>query len=111
MVQELTAFLLIYLSMFTATITAYCPQSTDARWNHAARWTGQPPVVGISAACPESWKMQWIHVQGYGLRRCDDTPRHGWYDESTPHVDIYMATREEALNHGVRQLTVWKGRN
>jgi hypothetical protein len=53
--------------------------------------------------------MEWVYIQGYGWRQCQDTPRDGWYGE-TPHLDVYLGSREEALNHGVQQLTVWKGR-
>lgn len=114
MIQEIVLIVLIYFSQFNATVTAYSPQTTDARWNHVARWTGEPPIVGVSAACPESWRMKWIHVENYGLRQCQDTPKHGWYvDEwgnTAPHIDLFLGSQQEALYHGIQRLTVWKGK-
>jgi 3D (Asp-Asp-Asp) domain-containing protein len=108
--QEIILFMLLYFSSFDVTVTAYSPANVDPRWQGQARWTGQPPVVGVSAACPESWRMEWIYVQNYGWRRCEDTPRTGWYDDK-PHIDLYLASHQEALNHGIQQLTVWKARD
>jgi 3D (Asp-Asp-Asp) domain-containing protein len=101
---------MLYFSSFDATVTAYSPANVDPRWGGIARWTSQPPVVGVSAACPESWRMEWVHTQNYGWRRCDDTPRTGWYNDGTPHVDLYLGSQQEALRHGVQRLAVWKER-
>lgn len=109
MIQEIVLFLLIYFGSYDATVTAYSPATVDARWGGVARWTGEPPVVGHTAACPVAWKEQWIYVQNYGWRRCDDTSATEWYGDSV-HVDLYLESHQEALNHGIQTLRVWKAK-
>jgi 3D (Asp-Asp-Asp) domain-containing protein len=111
MLAEIMLTILIYFAPHTATATAYSPANVDPRWGGVARWTGEPPVVGVSAACPKEWAMEWVYIEGYGKRQCHDTPRTGWYDDGSPHVDVYLGSQQEALRHGIQQLTVWKARN
>jgi hypothetical protein len=110
LIKEILLFVSLYFGSYDATITAYSPATVDSRWGGIARWTGEPPIVGITAACPEEWREQWIYVQNYGWRRCEDTPRDGWYGDS-PHIDLHLATHEAAINHGIQRLTVWKARD
>lgn len=93
--------------MHLVVTTAYCPQSTDARWNHTARWTGQPPIVGVTVACPVAWRGEKVYIENYGVRWCEDTPRDD-YINGKLHFDIYLGSRQEALNHGIRELRVWR---
>lgn len=101
-----------YLAKFTLTVyiavtTAYAPETVDPRWGGIARWSGQPPVVGQTVACPVEWARERIYVQGYGVRWCEDTPARGWYGDS-PHIDLFLGSRQEALNHGIQELKVWR---
>lgn len=95
------------LTVYIAVVTAYAPETVDLRWGGVARWTGQPPVVGISAACPEEWAMERIYIESIGWRVCHDTGRYGYID-GRAHVDAFMGGRQEALNHGIRELKVWR---
>ena len=109
MIQEITTILLLHFYVYSATVSAYAPETVDSRWGGVARWTGETPVVGLTVACPESWRMEWVYIESIGMRQCQDTPATGWYGE-TPHIDAFMSSRQEALNHGIQQLTVWKAR-
>lgn len=90
-----------------AFVSAYCAESSDARWGRVSRWTGTEPIVGTSAACPVAWRGEKVYIENYGVRWCEDTPRDDYINEK-PHLDVYMNSREEALNHGIQTLHVWR---
>lgn len=112
MYQQLLSPMARYLAEFAftvhlAVITAYAPETVDPRWQGVARWTGAPPVVGYTVACPVEWARARVYIQGYGVRWCEDTPRDGWYGDK-PHLDLFLGSRQEALQHGIRELKVWR---
>jgi hypothetical protein len=80
-------------------LTSYAPATVDSRWNGVARWTGEPPVVGVTAACPEEWRGDLVIIPPYGIRYCGDTPGNGWRKIAgkwEPHIDIFSPDVETA---------------
>lgn len=94
-------------TMYLAVVSAYAPETVDGRWQGQARWTGQPPVVGVTVACPVAWRGEKVYIEGIGVRWCEDTGRDDYID-GQPHIDVFMNSRQEALNHGIQQLRVWR---
>lgn len=80
-------------------LTAYSPETAYG----LTRWTERKPEVGVTAACPVAWKMRRVYIRGFGWRVCEDTPaRDTLFGLS--HVDIFMPSRERALEVGIRAL-------
>jgi hypothetical protein len=61
---------------------------------------------GVVAACPLEWLGDSVTVEGYGVVRCVDTPRNGWYGDS-PHIDLFM-NFDAAIQWGIQERTVSK---
>lgn len=95
------------LTVYLAIVSAYAPETVDSRWQGQARWTGQPPVVGQTAACPVAWRGEKVYIETIGVRWCHDTPKDDYIDGKF-HFDIYLGSKQEALNHGIRELRVWR---
>jgi hypothetical protein len=45
---------------------------------------------GLVAACPLERLGQSVWVEGWGVLRCVDTPRHGWVN-GMEHIDVFTA--------------------
>lgn len=91
---------------YTVMATAYTcdPHPSNPFRCGVLRWGGDLNAPGM--ACPVTWKNRYMEVPGYGVRRCDDT---GAYDylRGLPHIDIRVATYEEARAFGVRRMTIY----
>ncbi len=55
--------------------------------------TGTVPKEGQTVACPPHLKGQQVHIEGYGLRKCEDT---GGAIKGA-RVDIFFAALPDAL--------------
>ncbi|MBA3532666.1 MAG: hypothetical protein H0T73_12145 [Ardenticatenales bacterium] len=68
------------------------------------RWGGN--VYSAGMACPVTWRNKVLEVPGYGVLRCDDTPRDGWIG-GRAHIDIRVSTYAEARRFGVRRMVIY----
>lgn len=80
-------------------ITHYCPCSIcNGGWGAHTAWAGEI-VPGQTIAVDPSLigKLKWVYIDGYGLRRAEDCGGgvQGY------HIDVAVATHEEALSKGV----------
>lgn len=67
------------------------------------RWGGDVWDPGM--ACPPEWRDTLWRVPGFGVLRCDDTPRDS-YLYGLPHIDIRLPTYREAILFGMQRLTI-----
>lgn len=66
--------------------------------------TPSPALHGKVAACPYEWLGESVTIEGYGVVRCVDTPRDGWYGARV-HIDLFMAY-PDAIEWGIRERMV-----
>lgn len=78
------------------------PMTNSPGMCQITRWGYDPHQPGM--ACPVEWAERLFDVPGFGVLRCDDTPRHGWID-GLPHIDIRMSY-QDAWAWGVRYIEV-----
>lgn len=80
-------------------ITHYCPCNIcNGGWGAYTAWAGEI-IPGQTIAVDPSIisKLSWVYIDGYGLRRAEDCGGavQGY------HIDVAVATHEEALSKGV----------
>jgi hypothetical protein len=68
------------------------------------RWGGSIHSPGM--ACPPEWRNRLMVVPGYGTRRCDDTAARPTL-RGLPHIDIRVPSYNQAINFGVRRMTIY----
>ncbi|HBY97492.1 MAG TPA: hypothetical protein DEP84_26720 [Chloroflexi bacterium] len=92
--------------IYEVIVTAYTCEENSNNPMHPCgplRWGGDR--YGPGMACPVEWRDRAMDVPGYGIRRCDDTPRDGYLD-GLPHIDLRVPTVAEAKRIGVRRMII-----
>ncbi len=86
----------------TFIVTAYCACALCTGHTHGITKSGHPVKANHTAACPPSMLGAIIHIDGLGLRVCDDTGSK----IKGNHVDVYISDHNKAKKFGVKRLAV-----
>lgn len=90
--------------------TAYsCDAESPMFPCNTTRWGNDPLLPGI--ACPIAWAHQKLYIPRIGERSCDDTGKWEFLTVdgyTRPHVDLRLATYDEAIRFGIREIVVYR---
>ena len=84
-------------------LSFYCPCHTcSGNWGHRTS-SGATCVEGVTAACAILPPGTVVKIDGYGERVIQDTGS----GVRGQHLDIFMESHKQCLNHGVKYREVW----
>ena len=84
-------------------LSFYCPCHTcSGNWGHRTS-SGATCVEGVTAACAILPPGTVVKIDGYGERVIQDTGS----GVRGQHLDIFMESHRQCLNHGIRYREVW----
>lgn len=97
---------LVYIGTFT--ITHFCPcYICNGSWGNHTAWADEIiPGQTIGVDPDMIGKLQWVYIDGYGWRRAEDCGG----GVGGNHIDVAVATHEEALERGVVYRDVYVSR-